>query len=263
MSDVLTEQQVAARGRELEQSKWHLPDRYRLDADLLALPPEELQKKNPEMFALWQRTQEEQKRMAEQFASPHARPSSQEIFRARSVQRAEELRNTIARIDQQIGQVLTGAIEGDLSELQSAKLALRHRRAENLAVHGRYDLAFEVEPEAAYRDHYLAILDAIYRDDDEHCGCGDIRGSGEHANLTVPSFNAKEDVWSLKHGRMITLMKCSMPGCGFMNAIDTPAHVKTLRSHRARAHQLAGKLSPEDAFKLLSEKGHTTANLLK
>lgn len=255
----LSEQQVVAMGRELEGARWELPSRYRLTAELLDLPPEELQKKNPEVYALWQRTQEEQKRLAEQFASPHARPSSQEIFRARSVQRAEELRDTIARIDQDIGQVLTGVAEGDLSELQAAKLALRHRRAENLAAHGRFDLAFELEPEADYREHYLAILDAIYRDDSEHCGCGDIRGSGEHANLTVPSFNAKEDIWSLRHGRMITVMKCTT--CGFLNAIDTPAHVKELRSHRARAQQLAGKLSPEDALRVLTEKGQTTAKL--
>lgn len=260
MGKALSEQQIAEQGRALAEAKWELPKRYRLQADLLALPPAELQKKDPEMYALWERTKDEQSRLAARFASPHARPSSQEIFRARSVQRAEEVRVAIERLDQQIGSILIGADEGDLAELQAAKLALKHKRAEFLAAHGRYDLAFQEEPNAQYREHYLSILDAVYRDDAEHCGCPDMRGSGEHANITVPSFNAKEDIWSLRHGRMITLMKCTK--CDFLNAIDTPQHVKNLRSHRANAARMAGKMSIEDAARVLTEQSHTTEKLL-
>jgi len=256
----LSEKQIAARGRELSEAKWELPKRFRLNAALLSLPAKELQKKDPEMFALWERTREEQARLAANAAAPHSRPSSQEMFRARSVQRAEELRNTIDLLNQRIGLVLTADGDGNLAELQKARTTLKHRRAEQLAIHGRYDLAFQEEPQPEYREYYLAVLDAIWREDEARCGCSDHFGSGEHANINVPSWNAKKDVWSIKHGRMVTLMKCSK--CPFMNAVDTPAHVREMRAHRARAAQLAGKLSISDAANTLAGRGLTSAKLL-
>lgn len=263
MTKALSEQQIAAKGRELASARWELPEKFKLTTAFLDLPPGEQKKQNPELHALWERTKDEQARLAALNASPHARPSSQEIFRGRSVQRAEEVRVTIERLSKQISDILVGAGKGDLAELQAAKLALRHKRAEYLSQHGRFDLAFQEEPDPQYREHYLAILDAVWREDDAHCGCGEVRGSGEHANITVPSWNAKEDVWSLKHGRMITLMKCSNPKCGFMNAVDTPAHVKAMRSHRATAMRLVGTVSPDEAAKTLTARGHTTAELLR
>ncbi len=47
-----TPQQVAALGKELATSRWELPAKFRLTSELLSLPPEELQKKNPEIYAL-------------------------------------------------------------------------------------------------------------------------------------------------------------------------------------------------------------------
>lgn len=256
----LTEQQVAAQGRELEQAKWRLPARYELNADLLALPPDELQKRNPEMFAIWQRVQADEKRLAEMAASPFGQMSPQDAYRARAAQRAEEMAASIYAIDQQIGKALTAG-EGSVEDLQAAKLALRHRRAEYLAALGRFDLAASVEPDPQYRDHYLAILDAVWLADDMRCDCPPTRGSGEFSDITVSNFNPKEEVFSIKEGRIVTLMACTK--CGFLNAIDPPAQVKEQRAHRARAAKLVGTMKPEDAAKTLAARGLTSAKLLK
>lgn len=253
--------QVAAQGRSLSEAKWELPKRYRLQKDLLALPIEELRKKDPEMAALWERTLADEKVLRESAASG-ATMSSQDAFRARAAQRAEEHRVTIANLDKQIAQVAFGGVEGNLDELQAAKIAIRHKRAESLAALGRFDLASQEEPDPAYRDRYMALLDAVMRDDGEHCGCPEIRGSGEHAKVTVPSWNQHEEVFSLKHGRIVTLMQCSQPGCGFMNAIDPPRHVIEQRAHRARARQIAGHLTKEEAATTLTAKGFTTQKLI-
>lgn len=261
MNKALSEQQVAAQGRELATAKWELPEKFRLTTAFLDLSPEEQKKQNPELHALWEKTKDEQARLAALNASPHGRPSSQEIFRARSVQRAEEVRVTIERLSKQISDILVGNGEGDLVELQAAKLALRHRRAEQLALHGRFDLAATEEPDPQYRDHYLAILDAVWRDDSEVCDCSDVRGSGEHADITVPRHFVKEEVFSVKHGEVRPVIKCSR--CGEMNVTELPGHLREQRSHRAQAMKLVGKLSIEDAARVLTEKGHTAANLLR
>lgn len=257
----LTEQQVSAQGRELSEAKWELPKKYRLSADLLALEPQELKRRDPEMAAIWERVQADEKRLAASAAMPFEQMSPQDAYRARAAQRAEELRVTISHVDEDLGKALTTG-EGDIAELQGAKLALHHRRAEFLSQTGRYDLAASEEPNPEYRDHYLAILDAVWREDDAHCGCPSVRGSGEFSEVTVPSWNAVEEVYSIKHGKIVSLMKCSQPSCGFMNAVVTPAHVKEQRAHRARAARIARGMSPEDAAQTLTAKGHTAAKLL-
>jgi hypothetical protein len=264
-SDAPSEQQVAAKGRALEAARWELPKPFRLRRELLALPPEQLKEKDPEMYALWERIKADEKRLAASMAMPFEQMPAQDIYRARAVQRSEEHKATIARLDKEIGQAIVVGGES-LEALQATKRALRHRLAEQYALMGRYDLAAEAEPDPILCGHYLDILEAVWRDDDgdgSHCGCPPIRGSGEYADLTVPSWNQKEEIFSIKHGRVVTLMQCSNSKCGFMNAIDPPAHILQQRRHRDRAMQMAGKMSPEDAAKTLRAAGHTTTKLLK
>ena len=259
----LNEEQIVARGRELSEAKWHLPPRYRLTEELIALPPDEFKKRDPQMFNLWQKVLEDEKRLAASAAMPFEQMSSQDTYRARAAQRAEEHRATIVNLDPQIGQALTTG-EGDVAELQAAKLAIRTRRVEQLALLGRFDLAAQETPDPRLRDHYLAILDAVWRDDEgdgSWCECGDVHGSGEHANLTVSQQYIAEEVFSLKHGKVMPLLRCG--GCGTLNVAALPDHVRELRSHRVKALQTAGHLSPDDAAKKLVSVGHTGARLLK
>ncbi len=255
----LNEQQIAAQGRALEQSKWRLPKQYELNAALLALPPDELKKKDPELFALWQKVQADEKQLREAAASG-ATLSSQDAFRARAAQRAEEHRVTIANLNKQIAEVIVNGAEGNLDELQAAKIAIRHRRAEQLALLGRFDLASQEEPDPVYRDRYLAILDAVMRDDGEWCDCSDLHGSGEHSHISVTRQHISEEVYSLKHAKVMPVIRCS--GCGGLNVMDAPKHLLQQRAHRVRAKQIAGDLLPVDAAERLRVKGHTTEKLI-
>lgn len=266
MSDQrISEQELAAKGREIEAAQWHLPEKFALDPALIALSPEEFQKANPEMFALWTKVQAQEKEWAAAANTAHGRPSAPDLHRARAVQRAEELRVDIERTKALIDVALTSGGDTEIAELQAALLALKHRRAEHLATIGRYDLAASEEPDPQYRDHYLAILEAVHRDDPpdsgDICDCPPHRGSGEHAGLDVSQIFVKEEVFSLRHGKVAFLLKCG--DCGLMNVVpDLPRHLAEARGHRARAHQLAGRLSISDAAKALSSQNLTTAKLL-
>lgn len=251
-----TGQQIAAQGQALDAAKWELPKRYRLQSELLSLPPEELKKRDPEMFALWERTKEEQAKLAAAAALPYGQMSPQDAERARSVTIVKSLRATLADLNRRISAVILSGEERDLGELQAAKIAVRHQLAERWAIVGRYDLAAETEPDKAYRDEYLAILGAVWRDDSETCSCETVhRGSGEHSNISVPTTFVKADIFSLKHAKVVSLMKCP---CGFMNAIETPAHIIKQRAGRARALQMARHLSIDDAAVTLRAAGLTT-----
>lgn len=246
----LTPKQIAAKGRELEQAKWDLPKKFQLTPDLLA------------------KSDEEQARLAAAAALPFGSMSPQDAERARSVVIAENLRNTLDELKRQIGIALTTG-KGNLEELREAVIAVRHQRAERLAICGRYDLATAEEPDPVYRDHYLAILEAVWREDDETCSCEDVRGSGEHANITVSRQYVVEEIWSLKHGAVVPLVKCNV--CGHLNAVPViPKQLQQQRALRAKALQLVGQpdaqgrvMSPEQAERTLTAQGHTAAKLLK
>src|SRR5207249_3920941 len=137
-----------------ENQTWVLPERFRLDADLISsLTPEELKAKHPELYKRWQRVQEQEKAWAAQANSLSTRPSVQDVHRAQAVQMAEELALVIQRLKEQRNKIVTSGGEGDPAELQRAILALRQRRAESLSLCGRYDLAASEATNPEFRDH--------------------------------------------------------------------------------------------------------------
>lgn len=243
MSKELSAEQIKAIGRELESGRWTLPERYRL---------------TPEMLA---ECDADQKRLAAAAVLPYGGMSPLDIERVRSVVLAENLRVTLDELEKQISRVIVTGEGGDLEELRTSRRALRHSLAERLAITGRYDLAAEIEPESAYRDRYVAILDAVLREDDEWCNCGELRGSGEHVNLTVSQQVVDEEIFSIRHGQIMMLLKCN--SCGFLNVSSLPNHIANQRSLRARARQVAGSLSPAEAEQELSKRGHTSVRLLR
>jgi hypothetical protein len=202
----------------------------------------------------------EQARLATMAALPFGGMSPQEVERARSWTIIESLRGALEELEKLVGEALVSGRD-DLQELQTSRTALRHQLAERLAIVGRYDLAAEIEPDPVYQDEYVKILEAVFREDDEWCDCGPLRGSGEYAEIEISQQVVKAEVWSLKHNQMMMLLKCN--GCGFLNVASLPNHLKRARSLRVRAQQVAGGMTPEDAAKELQLRGHTTRQLLK
>jgi hypothetical protein len=260
VSEPINQEAIAAKGAEIEAAEWHLPKKFRLQSELLALEPEELKKRDPEMAALWIKIQAQEKQWAAAANSVSGNPSPQDIHRARAVQRAEELRNDIERLKSQIGAALVSGEDVDIAELQGAVLALRFKRAENLALIGRFDLAAQETPDPQYRDHYLSILEAVFNES-ENCTCEPHRGSGEHTNISIPQTFIKEEIWSLRHASMAFLIRCN--GCGDARVTtELPAHLAEQRSHRSRAMQIAKGLSIAKAAEELRSQNHTTAQLI-
>lgn len=254
--------QVKAKGQELDNREWKLPKRFQLQAELLALPPEELKKRDPEMYRLWQQTQEQQQQWKRQANEPFSQPSVQDIFRAQAVQMAEEMRTVIERLKAELSKTITSGGDEDPRKLQDAIRALRFRRAESLALIGRYDLAASETPDAERRDHYHKIIDALNRPDDEWCKCEPHRGTGPYSELEMSRQYVRSEVFSIVHGQVVFLLACT--GCGEWNGVrELPKHIAEARGHRARAHQMASTLTPDDAAKLLASRNHTTKGLLK
>jgi len=199
--------------------------------------PDSLKISNPQVLE-----QAEQMRadLIQRANSPFARMSPQEQTRARAFKISEELQNDLDIISEQIAR-------GEAThELKAAQFTIASQLAEQLAITGNYERAYEIDPREEYRAEYRGILEAINRDDEESCGCPPGR-----------TF-VKADVFSLKHGRTVTLIKCQ---CGYLNARPITAELSKQREHRAKAQSLVGDLSPADAAERLRAIGHTTKQL--
>src|SRR5690349_4597119 len=121
-------EETAKEGREIEEQKWELPEKFRLT--------EENHDAIKRQERIW----------ANRSVSPFAQQSPLDFERARSVRIAEELRVTLADVDRRIGAAITTG-GAELEQLQADRRALRHQLAGRYAIFGRYDLAAELEPE--------------------------------------------------------------------------------------------------------------------
>lgn len=229
------ETELAARGRQIDEEVWRLPEKYRLTPKMLA------------------ESDAQQAELAKAANLPFGQMSPQDAERARSVVIAENLRTNLEQVRKLIAAAILSG-QGDLKELQAIAVAIRHQRAERLAIIGRYDLAAGEEPDVTYRDRYLKILEAVWRDDEEWCDCPDHRGSGAHAGITVSRQHVVEEIWSMKHAAIMPLLRCG--GCGTLNVAPLPKHIRDQRLLRVRARQLVEKLNPTEAAVELTKHGH-------
>lgn len=83
--------------------------------------------------------------------SPFARLSPQEFARLRAQARIRHLTGALQQVDREI-KTNRGVDSG--RQLQEARVALRGRLAENLAIIGNYALAAELEPDLAKQQEY-------------------------------------------------------------------------------------------------------------
>ena len=264
MSTPFNKEQIAALGREKESARWELPAKIRLTSDLMEMSMDELRKSHPEVARIREQTEQKQKEWAEAVNQPGSMPSVQDVWRARSVQIAEELRVLIGQMQGRVGKALTSGEDLDIDAFREAIFSLRRRRAEALALIGRYDLAVQVTPDHERKEGYLNILDALVRSDDEPvCDCPPHRGrTGEYAKLELTQTYVRAEIFSIVHGRVVFLLACSK--CGALNAVpELPKALAKARAHRARAQQIAGHLSPADAHRVLSNQKHTAKDLLE
>jgi hypothetical protein len=128
----------------------------------------------------------------------------------------------IARARQQIEgiveQIVMLAAAPD-SELKTSRLLTAQKRlAELLAESGDLEMAGHVSPDSKQTAWFDALLDAIEKDNAESCDCTDARifDASKNQELTAPVRTVIATIPSLKHGRLMTVERCS--NCGFLNA---------------------------------------------
>ena len=222
--------------RDNARGKWTLPE-------ALQATPERL-----EAFDAAQRE------LAKRANSPFANLSPSEHARARAARQIPELAAALKGVEKKLGRVFTAEGCEDFEGLREAQQNLWRQLAEAHAATGRFDLAAHYEYDRGERARYLRYWRAVLRDDDHFCPC-------PPTNVGLPQFFAVADVFSVKHGREMVLVKCA--GCKCLNVTTKASVLGALREQRAhrRAALATGAKTPAEEARLL--RGRGTKELLK
>lgn len=105
------------------------------------------------------------------------------------------------------------------------------RLADAYADQGRYAEAAKTHPDKQRQKEFSAIQKAIERPDSAACKCPaeiEVKDPVGGNTLRIPVENRVEDVFSIKHGRMMPLVRCEHRKkdgtiCGFLNVKPLPA----------------------------------------
>lgn len=125
---------------------------------------------------------------------------------------------------------------------EAVKLHLA-KLADAYAEQGRYTEAAKLHPVKARAKEYSAIEAAISRRDTDSCKCvGDeVTDPVSGKTLHIPNVNHVIDVYSIKHKRMMPLIRCEK--CGHLNVRPLPE----VLAQRQRAMGTAQEKSVTDA----------------
>jgi hypothetical protein len=133
--------------------------------------------------------------------------------------------------------------------------------AEAYAMAGLFAEAAGVHPDEATRAEYLAIAEAVARDDDDSCTekCQPIYD----LNPTTLGHHESEvrHVWSVKHKSIMTLFRCNV--CGGLNVKPAPAAVTAAKQRRAQALEITKGMSPAQARAALTKAELTSATAFR
>jgi hypothetical protein len=225
--------------RDKAGGRWELPEALRLTPEKLA------------------EAEAEQRALARTSPSPYANLSPAQSESARAARVIPELEAALKGVEKKLGRVFTAGGAESFGELQEAQKVTWRQLAEAHATLGRFDLAAHYEYDRAECARYLRYWRAVMRDDEHFCPC--IPSLTSERDVTFPTHYVKQDVFSVKHGREMHLIACA--SCRFLNVTHLPPHLAEQRRHRAAARQLAEGLSPSEAARILTARGHTALNL--
>lgn len=220
------------------RGRWELPEALRV---------------TPERLAAFDEAQRE---LARRVNSPFANLTPSEHARARAAQLIPELAMALDHVEKQLGRVFTRKGVEHFGELTDAQKNLWRQLAEAHAATGRFDEAARYEYDRTEKARYLRWWRAVWRDDEHFCAC-------PRTNAGLPQFFAVADIFSVKHGREMALVKCG--GCRCLNVTsraDILGPIREQRSHR-RAALAIGAKTPADEKRMLSAAKLTTAHLLR
>jgi len=92
----------------------------------------------------------------------------------------------------------------------------RANYAQALADVGKFKEAAKTAQDRETKAYYKAIDKAVWRNDDDRCGCDDLNTFDKDRNpVTHDRHFVVREIWSEKHGKKMGLYKCNK--CGEMN----------------------------------------------
>jgi hypothetical protein len=124
---------------------------------------------------------------------------------------------------------------------KEAEALAQDQLADAWATQGRFDEASKIAHSEERQARYAAIHGAVWRDDEDICGCEetvDPRGPNG-TEVVLPNEYVDSDIYSEKHGRIMPLVRCSK--CGDLNVRNVSPRLAELR--RARA-EIAAQVKP-------------------
>lgn len=223
------------------------------DAKRRANIPEHL-RLTPEILA---ESSENQEKWAEAANSPFAGLSPIMADYARSGRLIEEWNQSRNQVRARM--IMASKEESDA--LNNAFNNSSRNLAEAYAMAGLFAEAARVSPDAAQTAEYLAISQAVERDDDDSCTeeCQPVYD----ANPTTLGHHESEvrHVWSIKHKSVMTLFRCNV--CGGLNVKPAPAAVMAAKQRRARALEITRGMNPTQARAALTKADLTSATAFR
>lgn len=143
----------------------------------------------------------EQKRLGEKINAPFTRTSALETAMSKAMITIESLERVKG----------FGEFTDDQKEIL----------AEAFAAIGRYDLAADTT--LLHRELYEKYWAAVWRNDGDMCG-------------HVQHVYKKEDVFSIREGRIMPLLACNVPQCRLWNVADSSETLKALQKKHDEEH---------------------------
>lgn len=133
----------------------------------------------------------------------------------------------------------------------------REYLAESCASIGEYKKAASITKNKAHKKRRLELWEAVWKDDEDSCQCEDRK----FGDTLVNNESVSEDVFSLKHLKIMPAVRCS--NCGDLNVKPLPGRIAKERGLRKQAISQVSGMKPEDAKAQLIANGHTSKLIVR
>lgn len=141
---------------------------------------------------------------------------------------AEQERVRALILEPDLRKQLKETVDKRTSQGRKDKTHLRARLADNLAKQGRFEEAADIHPDNTEAQFYAEVWKAVWRKTEILCQCSPEKVRLQGKLLTIPNFQVLKEIYSVKEGRNVPLLKCTC--CGFLNARDLTPELRKLAS---------------------------------
>lgn len=150
--------------------------------------------------------------------------------RARALVQAQELRTVLLGLFAERRSALKADDGAAVEALEDQIGQLTDRLGRLFVEAGEFELALRTTRSSELRAKCRSLLAAIDIDDEEFC---EHPKYVSHDGQLHPNYYRERDVWSQKHGQVVSVVRCAV--CGFRNVRPLPADLAEMARMRAEA----------------------------